>query len=352
MATRTLWQDLFAINVSSNLNGNSFSGVGITNTKKLVGLTESVFFKEPSGYYEYAQTTGKSYRTFNEYTQTYQGEPVEYSMGVQCNAHSLSLFQTLLFQGGCTETGAAGINKMVSVPYTAADPSYYAEFVRAMQDTSASGTIDEMVTGGICTSLTISGEKGATVQLEATMQGGSFTQADYSDTVQIAGGGGFDTVLPFKFQNAKAHIFNTTASAPHGTNDLITIPSFSVTVSQTPTWAFYNDTKASNVALGPLEVSGSISFPWGDANYGENSAINDFINGQAKQLWLYWGETAGAAAGSCLIKMHAYITDYSIGGDNELMVEATLTGIADAAGSTYPIEIMTSYDTTVLDRTS
>ncbi len=151
MATRTLWQDLFLINVSSSITGNGFSGDGITSTKKLVGLTESVFFKEPSGYYEYAQTTGKSYRTFNEYTQTYQGEPVEYSMGVQGNAHTLSLFQTLLFQGGCSQaaagSGTSDIVTLTSVPFTSADPSYYAEFLRVMQDTSASAAIDEMVNG-------------------------------------------------------------------------------------------------------------------------------------------------------------------------------------------------------------
>lgn len=349
MATRTLWQDLFAINVSSSITGNNFSGDGVTNTQKLLGLTESVFFKEPSGYYEYAQTTGKSYRTYNEYTQTYQGEPVEYSLGMQATAYTLSLFQTLFFQNGCTQSAGTGANivKLVSVPYTSADPSYYAEFVRAMQDTAAGGTIDELVNGSICTSLTISGEKGATAQLEATMQGASFAQGDYGDTVQTAEAAGFEATVPWKFQALTALIDDMGAQPASG--DAIQVPSISLTMSQTPSWAFYNDTKASNVALGPIEVTGSISFPWSDTKYGENKSINDFIGGQAKQLWLYWGDTTGGAD-SAFIKLNAYITDYSIGGDNELMVEATLTGIASSDGSQTPISIQTGYDSTKLDR--
>ena len=345
MAIRTLWQDLFYINVSSSITGTAgFTGDGLTDATKLLGLTESVFFKEPSGYYEYAQTTGKAYRTFNEYTQTYQGEPVEYSIGMQATAYSVSLIQQLFFHSGNTQsTGSGATYKYVSIPYTTSTPNAYAEFLRILQDTSASDGVDEKVVGSICTSFTISGEKGATAGIEATMQGASFSQGDYGTNADTAGQ--MDATVPFKFQALTANIGNSGANP----TTALQVPSFSVTVSQTPSWAFYNDTKASNVALGPIEVSGSISFPWGGTNYGDKSAIDDFINGQAITLWLYWGDTTGGD-NSCVIKVNCYITDYSLGGDNEIMVEATLTGIASSDGSQYPIEIQTGYDSTKLDR--
>jgi len=346
MSTRTLWQDLFGISVEGSLTSGTFStGEGVTSTKTLLPLTESAFFKPSSGYFEYNQTTGKAYRTFQEYTQTYQGEPVEYTFGVQANAHTLSLVQSLFFQGGCTQAAgdADSSYKFTSVPYTSADPSYYAYFMRWLQETVDSDPIDELVEGGVCNTFTLSGEKGGLITLEVGMQGANFIQGDYSAHQTIEVDAGFDTLAPLKFQNMTATIADA-----GGEGAAIQVPSFSITVSETPTWSFYNDTQASNVALGPIEVNGSISFPWSDSNYGTDSSITDFMNGQDKEVILSWGDTD--ATGYVYVKLNCFITDYTIGGDNELVVEATLTGVASSDGSTPPITIITQYDSATLSR--
>jgi len=385
MSTRVLWQDIYAveqqqssavaftaqltadptfITTASVASGDGYPGIkgGVIATDQAaifgMPLNEHVDLKAPNTTFEQEQARGISQRHNQEYHIVNTGEPAEATISMVATAYNISLFGYLLFQAGSSEVvGSANVtlNIFTGIPYVVADPEVYAYVTRFLQPAADSDDVDQIMRGCICSSLTLSAEKGGVLMLEAVMQGGGWSQKDLSALVASIN---FDTTASLKYQDMFAYMESTSMD----------IPSFTVTFSNNPVWNFYNDETAASVHLGRFTVEGSFDLPWGAATVGNNYAITKFLGGTQQDLYFFWGvddrtsptnadwdcdndETKNAATDTknyCGIKINARIIDYELGGDNEVVTTVNFQGAYDdttAAGS-----LKAGYDLTKLTR--
>lgn len=222
MATRTIWQDVYTVQFDKNGGGNSFSNhmsaadptyaaaqIGIQGTGSALGkfampLNDHPNYKAPSGNLETEQATGIATRRKSEYNIVQTGEAVQFNLPQNGDAYNTSLFVQLLFQYGYS---TLTVNQMTGMfidrgaPYSSADTKFFAQFVRHLQPSTGSDAIDLLVKGGICHTLTVSGETGGLLTIEPTIYGAKWEQKNLSGIVNTAADS-FADITPLKFQDS------------------------------------------------------------------------------------------------------------------------------------------------------
>lgn len=259
-------------------------------------------------------------------------------------------------------------------PYTSANPEVYGIFTRFVQDAADSDVVDQVLTGAICTSLTLGSEVGGTLTMEATINSAKWEQADKSAKVTKVTFQ--NSVVPLKHQDLQV-AFNDLTNW-----QLTYIPSWSITITNGGVFNFYNDDAAQSAHLGRVNVEGTMTIPWGDTYAGKDTQIDRFLDGATRQWIFFWGQPASTPwTGALLdtdfvygtddlgdvlalsdeqkngstdvknylgVALNIRVTDYEVVGDNELMVEVTFQGAYD--GTRNAVEVYCAYDKTLLDR--
>jgi len=219
MATRTIWQDLYGMQMDMGTDLSSTNGVAPTytagsnvgiqgtasaNGKFSLALTDHPNFKAPSGTLDTEQATGKSTRQNSEYNVVQTGEAVQFNLPLLGDAYNVSAFQALLFQSGCTTDAtiaeASGWKRSAGLPYTSAECDNFCSFSRILGGATASGH-DLDVRGGICHTLTLSGEAGGVLNIEPTIYAAKWSQANLSSHATTLSNS-FPNVVPLKFQDS------------------------------------------------------------------------------------------------------------------------------------------------------
>jgi len=143
MATRTIWQDIYAMEMDDTnstvatsaaaspafTTGVGIQGAAAKNSRFSLALTDHPNFKAPSGSVDTEQATGKATRQSSEYNVVQTGEAVQFALPMLGNAYSVSAFAKLLFQSGASEstpTTGSGHKLATYVPYSSADTTEFA----------------------------------------------------------------------------------------------------------------------------------------------------------------------------------------------------------------------------------
>ena len=389
MATRTIWQDLYGFELDlaqSSLSTHvgalptftvadiGIQGDGTAGGKFSLPLTDHPNFKSPSATVDTEEARGLSVRHDLEFNVAASGDPIEFSIPMLGNAYNVAAMTQLLFQDGAEQsapTAQTGMLMTTGQAYTSADVDNYGYFTRSIQPAASTDEVDLIVKGGICSSLTMSGESGGLLTIEPTIQAANWSQGDLGAlTTTLATG--FADITPLKYQDSSVSI-----EYAAGTWATIFVPSISITVNTNPMFNFYNDDAAASIHLGRMSIEGSMSFPWdpGDSNVANKWVIDQFLAGTPFRVNWMWGVDVAAGLtvdddydydGTNLmdgyknetgtpsdpknfvsVTINAKCTDYEVAGDNELMIEASLQGVEDSTNTA--IEIRSLYDDTKLD---
>ena len=228
MATRTIWQDLYGVELDLNQSSLTAhlaadpsmaptSKVGIQGTTTAAGkfgmpLTDHPNFKSPTGTIDTEQARGISERQVSEFNTVQTGDAVEFALPLLGNAYNTAAFAALFFQSGAGEDTASPIEKLTCVPYSTADTDNFAYFTRIMQPALGAEDVDLIVKGGICSTLTLGSETGNLLTVEATIGACTWSQVD-------AGTGGlgltanlensFADEVPLKHQDMNCLLYDT-----------------------------------------------------------------------------------------------------------------------------------------------
>jgi len=371
MANRQVWQDLYAVSTTTSalalavtadpgFNATANKGIrGTGSTAKGVFtmlLTEHPDLKAPTSTVENALTHGKPIRKTIEYNQVIAQAAIA-TLPMLANAYNLSLFLSLLFQPDDANNGAsevvgttnATLHVLTCKPYDQSDVTLTTYIVKVMSDTSE--TLDQVMKGSICNQLTVNAEEGGLVTLSAEMIAAKWDQYDASAALTVLKST-FDDTTPLKWQDATVKIAGQTVDSK----------GFSMVLNNNVYFSFYNNNVVKNIFLGPLTATGTIRIPWSDASSeGKNKQLIDFISGIDKTISIYWGAAVGAdtltpkgggtdTKNYFSIQMNIILTDYSITGDNEVMIEANWAAVQDATDTSATITINCGYDKAELDR--
>lgn len=366
MACRMIWQDLYAVEQSAltlsavvtaapgfvrgtniGVMGTGASAVGVFTLL----LTEHPDFKVPVSTVENALTTGKPIRNVVEYNMVI-AQPATVTLNMLANAYNTSYFANLLFQSGATEASGATnntLNILTCIPYTTSDVSTWGIIAKAMSDNT--DAIDQVLKGAVCRQLTLSGDQGGVVSLAAEMVAAKWNQEDISTKLATLKTY-FDDTPPLRWQDATVKINSISVMAE----------AFSVTIAAEPLVAYYNNDAATNVCLGRLTATGSITTPWGEPTaQGKNQQIVDFIAGVDKTIEVYWGTSntcdsltpkgGGTDTKNYLsIMMNARVTDYTVAGDAEITIESQFTATEDSTATYNTIKLLCGYNKLLLKR--
>ena len=293
MATRTIWQDIYSMQMdgattvaaSSAANPDfaatkvGVQGNGTANERFSLALTDHPNFKAPSGSLDTEQATGKSTRQSSEYNVVQTGEAVQFALPMLGDAYNVSAFAKLLFQSGSSQgspVNGSGIYKQTNVPYSSADTTEFAYFVRIMGGAAADPR-DLKVSGALCHTLTISGESGGVLNIEPTIYGAKWEQVNLSGN-SAALSTSFPDTVPLKFQDSSFVILDTVGvDSSDGSRGYIS--------STLTDWAFVAATNGTGGTLAsaagtPYDVANG----WNSTNHDiadvvviEGSASNDGI---------------------------------------------------------------------------
>jgi hypothetical protein len=352
MATRTLWQDIYAIEQTATLTAKptfaaataiGIEGTGAAAGKFIVPLTDHPHLNPSSSINEQELAVGVSQRHHLEYNTTV-AEPNSVTLNMQMNAYNLSLFIWLLFQTAAGEgDGTGNIKIMSAAPYTEADYEQYCAITRIMGGVSgADDTVSQYMVGCICNSLTITGESGGIMMLSAEMMGANWAVANDDLGAATWASLAFSDKAPLKFQDMNFEL----------DNESVDIPSISITINANVAAQFYNNDTIQKYVLGRMNVEGNFGVPWGasSANQDENQQIQDFQNGVDKLFELWTGAGDADADNAVVIKGNIRYTDTEMAdAEGEVVTNCTFAGVFDADENN-SIEMYAGYDSTYLER--
>ena len=395
MSTRTLWQDIYAMemdtgtdlitHVATNPSMDPAAKIGVLGTGSAEGkfslpLTEHPSMNAPSGTLDTEQARGISERHNREFNTVQTGEPVEISVPMLGHAYNVSAMLALLLQSGVSEAkniDTAGFTRLSAIPYQLADVSHLAHFVRALQPATGGKDIDLLVKGAICTELELSAEAGGLLNMTAMIRGSNWAE------INLGTGGlgvtnnllnGFDTIVPLKYQDSTIAIWDSAGSAWVE----VFSPNISFTITNNALFNYYNSNTAASIHLGRIGISGSITIPYSQATVGENYMIHRFLEGEPVKLAWFWGQGGATkdiardhklnSADFSISPIDRYkndssatnpknffsivtnqrVTDYEMVGENEIQVECTLEAVTDE--NTPAVEIFCLYDSALLAR--
>lgn len=372
MATKAPWSSQYMIEQTSSLTGDptfapatkrGLEGTGAANGVFRVGLLSSPHIIPSSGTIEHPTTTGLAEMfTTLDFSQVV-GEPASVSLEMPLNAYNLSLFLLLLFQGGCTEVNTAGKNTLRAVAYTSSAPSYYVSVVRVMVDDFATkpnvDTLSHILYGGLCTSLTITGAENDILKLTAEIKGSWALAAAATDLPN------FEMLINNAANNWSSFIFMTAGQEANRIpikfqdcttkigGNAVDFDNFSITISNNAQHRYYANSSINAWVLGRLTGDASVRVPWGDANYGGNSPLTDFVDGNDYLFELYTEDMVGTPPvattdNSLDLKMNIRATNTSISTDPEVQTELSFAPVYDGTNAAFDINV--GYNATYLDR--
>ena len=332
MATRTLWQDKYAIEQTATLTAkptfNSATGIGIEGTGAANGVflnptTDHPHLNPSSAINEQELAIGLSQRHHLEYNTT-TAEPNSVTLNMQMNAYNLSLFIWLLFQTAAGE-GTSGTNTVMSaIPYTEADYEQYCSITRLLGGTAGNAdTESQYMVGCICSSFTITGESGGIMQLSAEMMGANWAIANDDLGTATWASLAFSDKAPLKFQDMSFALNSET----------VDIPSISLTVNANVTPQFYNNNTIQKYVLGRMAVEGNFGVPYGatSTNQDKSQQILDFQNGVDKRIHAWWGDPDGGADNAVSCVVNGRFTDTEMAdAEGEIVTNCTFAGVYDA----------------------
>lgn len=369
MSTKAPWSSQYMIQRTDSLTAAptfAATAIGVEGTGSANGifrlpLTNSPHIVPSSGTIEHATTTGRSEMySVLDYSQVV-GEPGTVTLEMPMNAYNLALFLILLFQDGCSETDAATMI-LKATSYTAAAPTYFSSIVRVMVDDFATkpnaDTVSHILYGAICKSLTITGSENDILRLSAEMAGSWGVAAASTDLTAnppeilinnsttnynafgFFGSGQEASRAPIKFQDC------TTKIGTYGSESAATFDNFSIKISNNAVHRYYASSSINAWVMGRNTGEGSIRVPWGDANYGGNNPLNDFVDGTDFGFRLY--NTEGATADNTFdIHLNVRATDTSISTDPEVQTELSFSPVYDGTNAAFTI--LAGYNKTYLD---
>jgi len=350
MATRTLWQDKYAIEQTATLIAKpdfdpagaiGIEGTGAANGVFLNPTTDHPHLNPSSAINEQELAIGLSQRHHLEYNTT-TAEPNSVTLNMQMNAYNLSLFIWLLFQSAAGE-GADGSNTIMSaIPYTEADYEIYCSISRLLGGVSGDAdTVSQYMVGCICSSFTITGESGGIMQLSAEMMGANWAIANNDLGTETWASLAFSDKAPLKFQDMSFQL----------DGEVVDIPSISLTVNANVTPQFYNNDTIQKFVLGRMAVEGNFGVPFGTASgQDESQQILDFQNGIDKRVHGWWGDSDGAADNAVAFVTNARYTETEMAdAEGEIVTNCTFAGVYDADGNN-AIEMYAGYATADLVR--
>lgn len=227
MTTRTLWQDLYGIELhraASDLATHTAADPTFVGSSSKIGiqgaadgkkarfampLTDHPNFKSPSTSVDTRQARGIATRHEEEFNTIQTGEPVEFTLPFLAHAYNIATFLPLLFQDAATNeadavaSGDQGQNVLACIPYTTADVTLFGYFTRHMQPyaAGAAGDIDLVTKGSVAFSITFSGEAGSVLTMEAVIRAAAWEQKDLSSLVNLLSSS-FDIEQALKYQDA------------------------------------------------------------------------------------------------------------------------------------------------------
>jgi len=301
---RNIWEDVYALeifqsgttlaNIVANnpvFDGLTTKGVrGIYGTSAIYNLlpTEHPNLKAQQGTVKKELATGRSIDNVVSYT-TVTIKPENFVLPVLFNAHNLSAYLKLMFQGAVSVAdGVANpdLQVMTAVPYTETCPIIYGNVVKFMQGEGGGSAVDQALRGVIVSRITLRSEEGGLVEGEVEFMGSNFAQLDLAGTA-----GPLSKCLPFDSTPALRHEDLTVLLG----GVTVSTPRVELEINSNAVMHFYNETAAKAINLGMLTVTGTVVVPWNDgSSEGANKQITDYISGVDKTLTLVWGNPNGA----------------------------------------------------------
>ena len=196
MAQRAGWQTLYAIEQTAGLTNfpkfyrGAAGAPGYASSKGILGTgtdtTDGIFLLDVTGGQPHLapttatkdteRTVGISSRYTMEFDQTAASAPTV-TIETPADAYKLSLFLWLLMQNGASEVDNGTTRTAIYVPYTSPDTEIYAALVRCMVDSSTIKNVDHsshLLTGCICSDITLKSEEGGLLTLTATFIGAAW----------------------------------------------------------------------------------------------------------------------------------------------------------------------------------
>jgi len=242
MADRSIWQDIYGIEVTTPDAGvtlathvatdpdfaatkTGIQGNGADSAKFALPLTDHANLKSPSGSIDSEQARGISPRHLREYNTVQTGEPAEFTLPMEAHAYNIAAMLPLFFQSGASEAAAAQTaanNVLSNIPYVVATTDTWAHIVRFLQPTGGAGDIDQLASGTLAASLTFTGETGGVLNMEAVMKAAEWAQKDLSGVVGNVENS-FDIEKSLKYQDstiAFLDVFTTTKEYTDAVGDL------------------------------------------------------------------------------------------------------------------------------------
>ena len=301
-------------------------------------LTDHPHLKPSTGTVENELAVGESTRRSLEYNQTIS-QPGTVTINMLANAYNSSLFIWLLLQSGCSEADAA-INTLTGIPYTSPDPEIYAAVTRILGGTAGNAdAVSQYMVGCICNSLTFSGETGGILTLSAEIMAADHAIAANNLGTVSWSALTFSDKAPLKFQDMSFEL---------GTQAVDT-PSFSITITNGATAQFYNNGTIQRYVLGRINVEGTFSVPFGDANEGGNAQIQDFKDGVDMTAEFFWGSDDATTENSLAIQSNIRFTDTEMAdAEGEIITSCPFAGVND--GTNAAVGLLAGYTSNDLDR--
>lgn len=294
------WQQRYLIGAqtSSISTAVTFDGsaVSIDTGKSLWKVTNMPFINPSQQIIDQRKATGQATRL--------TGTGGEFQLGIQrpvvtiefdVNANILTLLLWSLFQGGVSEAAGTPFVK-TAVPYTSPSASVWLSLAYVLS-TSTAGE-NAIASGGICRSITISGdEQGQSIKGSAEIAFASYAATYDASSATITD----PAIAPLLYKNMDFTF----------AGDAINIPSFSITISNNATGPSYHATTIQKWVLGDLTIEGEIVVPKnsGNSNHDNNAMITDLVNLTDNILTLYWGNTPASASGNVSLILNGLTTD-------------------------------------------
>lgn len=316
------WQERYLIGLQSTSISTAVtfdgSAVGIDTGKTLWKVTNNPFINPGQQIIDQRKATGQSTRL--------TGTGGEFQLGVQrpvvtvefdVNANILALLLRSLFQNGLTEAVGSPYVK-TCIPYTTPNAVSWLSMAYVLSTSTA--TENAIAHGGICRSLTISGDE----QSQSIKGSAELMFASYAATYDASSATITDpTIASLLYKNMTA-----TLGA-----QALNCPSFSLTISNNAELRYYHATSGVKFILGDLTVEGEIVVPRdsGNAANDDNAMIDDLIALTDNVLAIYWGNSPASANGNVSLIVNALNTDLDKVQETEIGTRVPFMSVDDTS---------------------
>jgi hypothetical protein len=372
---RNNWEDVYALEIFPSgttltqiVAGDPvFDGVTTKGVRGIVGNASKCIYnlipegehptiKASTGLVQSDLAIGKSLDNVASYTAVTK-KPDNQTFNVLYNANNLSAFFKLFFQSGISiaaGTTNTALQIMTCTPYLDSAPVQYGNYIRFMQNSGESDEVDEVFKGIIVKKITLKSEEGGIVNGDVELMGAGFDQGSFAgaaSTGKLAKCQPFDPIIPLRFEDLTVVLGTST----------ISIPKFELTFENNAIAHYYNETAAKIIALGKLQVSGTMSIPWNDtSSEGKNKQITDYIANLDKSLRLIWGNPLGSGSlevdvlaadaknlisnNYLAIDLNIKITDYNMSDIDGLpMIDITFSSVQDEDDTNGTVTVRLGY---------